>query len=514
MNEKNGNSKKDVKNLSKITENINAEETEESAKSKTPRKPLSRKKKRSIVSLFVTFCVIAAVVLVNIIASVLTSKFSALTADITSTNNFDVTDQSMEIVSKMKKKVGITFLTNRTAYEALDTYCKQTSVLASQLAQNSNGMISVDYVDLVQNPTYADKYDGEQLSTTDVIVSCGDKYKILTKNDLFNFEQYSETYQYISSSKSEQAIDNAIVTVTSDVSTKVALITDNCGSDYSYFKNTLVSNNYDVQEISIENGSLAEDVETVIVYAPSKDFTESAVEKLEKYLINNDKYGKNMIYIPYERHADTPNIDGLLSDFGMKLDDGLAFDMDTSMLMANSYYEGIACSYASDLYKDNIDKDDYPVLVGLARPIEITNEKTAVPLLTLSQESSGYSPFDAQEGKWSMTDAVTGNVCVMAQGVLGSDKGVSTLVVAGSHNMFIKAYLGSDFSNAEYIFNMLASLNGRDTSIITVTERVITDYDISLSQNAAFWIGFIVFALIPVLVLGAGLAVYLVRRNR
>lgn len=484
------------------------------AKKKTASKPLSRKVKRRMVSTVISVLMIAAVVIVNIIAGVLTPKYTAMTTDITSLRSFDMSDQSQKIASDIKKKVKITFLTEKSTYEAIDTYCKQTSVFAAQLSQTSEGMISVEYIDLIKNPTFTDKYADENLSTTDVIVSCGKKYKVLTKNDLFNFAQYSEQYQYIESSKSEQAIDNAIMTVTSDVSTKVALVIDNAGDDYSYLESTLISNNYEVKEVSLEKDQISTDFETVIVYTPSKDFTADAVKKLENYLVNNDKYGKNLIYIPYERHTDTPNFDALIDRFGMAVKDGLAFDMDTNRLMGSSYYDAIACTYVSDqYYMDHIDENS-PVLVGLARPVEVTDDRVAAPLLVLSSAGSGWCPFDAQDGKWSMTEAVTGKECVMAQGMLGNDNGTSTVVVAGSAYMFTQSYLSSDFSNSTYIFNMLADLNHRDTSVVTVKEKVISDYDLTLSQNTAAILGVALYGVIPLFILGAGLIVYWVRRYK
>lgn len=477
------------------------------------KKSLSRKAKHGIISLAVTCLVVVAVIVINIISVTLTDKYSVFTADITGMQSFNITEQSMKIAQETKKDTKITFLNSKASYESLDPYCKQTSTLANQLAQNSDGKISVEYVDLVKNPSFQNKYPDDNLSTTDVIVSCGDKYKILTKDDLFTFENYSETYQYIKSSQAEQEIDSAILTVTSDVSTKVALVTDNCTDDYSYFKSVLNTNNYEVTELSLLTEDIPADTDMVIVYAPTKDYTYDAVEKLEKFLVNNNRYGKNMLYVSYCKEADTPNIDALIRNFGMKLDDGLAFDLDTSRIFGNNYYDGIACNFASNQYTSSISSNAYPVIVSLSRPVEITNSDVAENLLVLSSQS-GYCPFDAKDGEWSMTDSVTGNVGVMAQGTLGNDTGKSTLIVAGSSSMFEKAMLGSSFSNQTYLLNMLADLNGRDNDTLTLEDKVITDYDLQISSQTANIVGVILYAIIPLLILGAGFVVFLMRRNR
>ena len=476
------------------------------------KKYISRRAGRRIFNLVLSLCVIAAIVIVNIIAGTLTSKFSAFTADITSMKNFELTEQSVKVAQNVTKPVTITFLMSKASYEAYDTYCKQTSFLAERMALTSNGMIKTEYVDLIQNPTFANNYSDENLSTTDIIVSSGKKYDVLDKTELFNFEQYSESYSIIKSSKSEQAIDNSILKVTSDESTKVAFITDTPTDDYSYFEQTLSSNNYEASTIKIESNTIPSDIQTLILYAPQKDFTPDALEKIRAYLDNSGKYGRNLLYIPSETKYDTPNLDSFIAEYGMEVGDGLAFDMDTNRLMSQSYYEAIIASYSSKLYRDNLDENSSPVLVGLCRPVYISNLDSMQSLLTLSDQS-GYCPFSAEEGSWSMTDAVVGDMCVMAQSQIGKDT-KSTIVLAGSKAMFTKPYLGSNYSNSTYIFDMLATLNGRSTDMVKVSEKVISEYDLSISQNVAMSLGVVVFAILPLLILGTGLVMHIVRRNR
>ena len=486
---------------------------EKSEKKKSGIKLSDRKTMHGIVSIAVSCLVLAAVIIVNIIASTLTDKYSGLTADITSVKSFDLTEDSIYIANNVDKKVKITFLTSKSSYEAVDPYCKQASYLANQLAQNSDEMILVEYIDLVQNPSYENNYPDVELSTTDVIVSCGDKYKILTADEMFNFESYDGTYSYIASSQAEQQIDAAILTVTSDISTKVALVTDNCTDDYSYLKSTLTSNNYEISEISLITDDIPDDTDMVIVYAPTKDYTYDAVEKIREFLENNNQYGKSMLYVSYRKGADTPNIDKLLSDYGMKVEDALAFDMDSSRIAGNSYYDGIMCSFASELYTENISENDYPVIVSLASPISVTDDKTAQPLLILS-EDSGMCPLDAVDGEWSMTDSVTGDVCVMAQGSTGTDEATSTVIVSGSTSMFEQSMLGSAFSNSQYVLDMFANLNDRDTDTIQLENKVITDYDLNISTQTANIVGVVIYAIIPLVILGVGIIIFLVRRNK
>ncbi len=480
---------------------------------KSPKKPLGRKTKKTIVSVVITVLSLTVIILANIIASALTEKYGIFTADITSMQAFELTEQSRQIAENVKKNVKITFLSEKRDYENRDPYCKQTSVIANELARHSDGKISVEYVDIVTNPTAASVYGDTSLSANDIAVSCGDKIKILKVSDLFTFEVYSAEYQYISSSQSEQVIDNAIVTVTSDSVTKTAIVSDNSSKDYEYFVQTLEENNYEVSELSLEDDEIESDIQMIIIYEPEKDFTENALLKLEKFLVNDENFGKNLIYVPDIKGIEHKKLDSFISMFGIGVTDGIAFEYDEgSRYYESNYYEYIVCDFGSDLYRENISKDRYtPVMTGLSRPLYIKNESVE-PLLVLS-EKSGVLPYTADDS-WSMENAVTGNICVMAQSFLGSDEKESSLIVAGSGTMFSEAYFVNALGNRSYIMTMLAQINNRSSEMISVSDKVITNFDIKADAATKFWIGFVIYALIPLMILGCGLTVYLVRRGR
>ena len=201
---------------------------------------------------------------------------------------------------------------------------------------------------------------------------------------------------------------------------------------------------------------------------------------------------------------------GGLDQIGMNI---TAFEYDDSQrYYQDNYYEYIICGFGSDLYRQNFSEKVYtPVMTGISRPINIKNEYVE-PLLVLS-EKSGVLPYDADD-TWSMEKSVTGNVCIMAQSYVGDENKRSTLVIAGSAELFSEKYFVSSLGNRNYIMTMLAELNGRSNEIISVSEKVITNFDINADARTRFWIGFVIYALIPLMILGCGLTVYLVRRGK
>ena len=491
-----------------------SEETKDKGQPEKPAKaPVSNKTRRRLVSICTVAVILVAIILLNVFATVLTNRFSVFTADITSNSAFEISDQSKEMAHKVTKDVTINFLSARNSYRSYDDYFKQAVSLAEQLAKESDGHIRVEFTDLVQNPSLESKYPDAKLAATDVIVSCGDKYNVLSKEDMFEFESYASDYQYISGSNAEQVIDEAIMKVTSDVVTKLAMITDYTADNFDYLRSVLKANNYECTDVSIETEDIPADTDIVMLLAPTKDYSKEATQKLGTFINNDNKYGKYMIAVAYRDETETPNIDALLSVYGLAFRNGLAFDMDTSRLVGTSYYSDIASSFISGLYLDGIDSQSYPVLISLAKPVVSTNNELFTPLIRLS-EKSGFCPFDADEETWSMPDSVTGKVYVAAAGGAGTDDNQSIVVALGSSIMLSETYLQSQFSNQRYMLNMLATFSGREPDSMVLEKKVITQYDITLSRSTNIVLGIMLYAVLPLLIVAAGFIVYFVRRRK
>ncbi len=478
-------------------------------------KGMSRKMKRGLVSAVISVMVLIAVILVNVVASIMTEKLPGLTADITGMKSFEISGKTRDIAQNLERKISVTFLSDRDTYVNIDPYCKQTAILAEAMAKCSDGMLDVNYVDIVRNPSFTDEYDGENLNTTDIIVASGDNRRILKVSDMFTFENYTGNYSYITSSKSEQEIDNAVLAVTTEELIHTAVIVDNASEDRSYFESTLKANGYSVTEINIASQDIPENTQFLVIYTPSKDISTASLNKITSFLGNGGKFGKSLLFIASPTQTGVlKNYGGLLYEYGMSLGEGFAFEADSNRINSSSdnYFDGVLCSYANELYTNNIADINRPVIAGYSKPVNIEDGNIAVPLLKYS-EYSGVCPFDADES-WSYLDAMVGNIPVLAQGTIGSDGNYSSVIVSGSDKIFTRAYYGSDYSNKPYLSTMLAAVNGRTPELVSIPEKVITAYDINIDRQTAVNLGFLVYAVIPVIILGAGFTMFLIRRNR
>jgi len=515
------NSKSEVKDYKTNSDGQNSKKK----KTKSPKAPRQKMSKarfnHTIGALVITAVVLVATILLNVVVSLMSDKLPGMSIDLTSTGAFQLSETSIKLAQNVKKDLKITFLDDKQSYRSKassNTYYAQVMAIAEEYGKYNN-KISAEYVSIVDNPNLENKYPQETLSADNIIVSCGDKYRILDQYDIFNVKSYYSTYSYIASSKAEEAFDGAILAVTSTESTKLAIVEDNSTEDFTYFKNILEQNNYELVSVKLEQEDIPKDAKMLIVFTPEKDFSKTAAKKIRTYLENNKEYGKNMLYIPSSKTYKTPNLDEVLSDWGITVGDGLAYELESSSVYGRNMYDGILCYMGSNAFTSKFDDNSAPVISSYARPITLDSNAETQSLLQYSSKS-GVCPSDADDS-YDFTGNAKGNIIIAGYGVNGifandkksSDK-ISTVFVFGSSTMFEKTILASTYSDQKYILAMLSESCGRVDQEITVEAKELTQYDVQIDNNSASVIGLVCYVGLPIAVICAGLIVFVKRRNK
>lgn len=515
------NSKSEVKAYNTNSDGQNSKKK----KTKSPKAPRQKMSKarfnHTIGALVITAVVLVATILLNVVVSLMSDKLPGMSIDLTSTGAFQLSETSIKLAQNVKKDLKITFLDDKQSYRSKassNTYYAQVMAIAEEYGKYNNN-ISAEYISIVDNPNFENKYPQETLSADNIIVSCGDKYRILDQYDIFNVKSYYSTYSYIASSKAEEAFDGAILAVTSTESTKLAIVEDNSTEDFTYFKNILEQNNYELVSVKLEQEDIPKDAKMLIVFTPEKDFSKTAAKKIRTYLENNKEYGKNMLYIPSSKTYKTPNLDEVLSDWGITVGDGLAYELESSSVYGRNMYDGILCYMGSNAFTSKFDDNSAPVISSYARPITLDSDAETQSLLQYSSKS-GVCPSDADDS-YDFTGNAKGNIIIAGYGVNGifandkksSDK-ISTVFVFGSSTMFEKTILASTYSDQKYILAMLSESCGRVDQEITVEAKELTQYDVQINNNSASVIGLVCYVGLPIAVICAGLIVFVKRRNK
>ena len=515
------NSKSEVKDYKTNSDGQNSKKK----KTKSPKAPRQKMSKarfnHTIGALVITAVVLVATILLNVVVSLMSDKLPGMSIDLTSKGAFQLSETSIKLAQNVKKDLKITFLDDKQSYRSKassNTYYAQVMAIAEEYGKYNN-KISAEYVSIVDNPNLENKYPQETLSADNIIVSCGDKYRILDQYDIFNVKSYYSTYSYIASSKAEEAFDGAILAVTSTESTKLAIVEDNSTEDFTYFKNILEQNNYELVSVKLEQEDVPKDAKMLIVFTPEKDFSKTAAKKIRTYLENNKEYGKNMLYIPSSKTYKTPNLDEVLSDWGITVGDGLAYELESSSVYGRNMYDGILCYMGSNAFTSKFDDNSAPVISSYARPITLDSDAETQSLLQYSSKS-GVCPSDADDS-YDFTGNAKGNIIIAGYGVNGifandkksSDK-ISTVFVFGSSTMFEKTILASTYSDQKYILAMLSESCGRVNQEISVEAKELTQYDVQIDNNSASVIGLVCYVGLPIAVICAGLIVFVKRRNK
>ena len=515
------NSKSEVKAYNTNSDGQNSKKK----KTKSPKAPRQKMSKarfnHTIGALVITAVVLVATILLNVVVSLMSDKLPGMSIDLTSKGAFQLSETSIKLAQNVKKDLKITFLDDKQSYRSKassNTYYAQVMAIAEEYGKYNN-KISAEYISIVDNPNFENKYPQETLSADNIIVSCGDKYRILDQYDIFNVKSYYSTYSYIASSKAEEAFDGAILSVTSTESTKLAIVEDNSTEDFTYFKNILEQNNYELVSVKLEQEDIPKDAKMLIVFTPEKDFSKTAAKKIRTYLENNKEYGKNMLYIPSSKTYKTPNLDEVLSDWGITVGDGLAYELESSSVYGRNMYDGILCYMGSNAFTSKFDDNSAPVISSYARPITLDSDAETQSLLQYSSKS-GVCPSDADDS-YDFTGNAKGHIIIAGYGVNGifandkksSDK-ISTVFVFGSSTMFEKTILASTYSDQKYILAMLSESCGRVDQEISVEAKELTQYDVQIDNNSASVIGLVCYVGLPIAVICAGLIVFVKRRNK
>ncbi len=491
------------------------------------KKPKNRKLTRGAMSILLTALFIAAVVLVNIILSVITDTHP-LYIDVTENASYQLQKETKEYLDEVKDPVDIYVLQKEADFESGDSSTYKYRVQANKLIHaidNNSDNITLHYVDLAAEPTFTTPYTQVDWTKSHaVLVTSGELYRAVDLTDLFTFDQ-DQYSQYgtivITGQKVEQALTTAIVNVTTKEKTKVTVLTGQGEQDLSAFTKLLENNAYEVETVSLLNESISDDSEFVIIYDPDVDLDDKAYETLTKWLDNDGKFGHNLFYFPNDQHelSDFPNLNALLADYGMEMQYGYIFENNSNYLIPGANHYLSVYDYAEDTtYTDGLRNKSIPVVMMLTMPISITDTTMAKPLLQSSEDSILF-PMDMKEEDVESFDPEKQVLNGAAIGIRndGTDESKnSSVVVIGSYDALTSNYLSiSSYNNAAYFVNLFNTLADRDDVSIVIEGKDPSANELGVtSMDAIAFPSILVRFVIPIAVLIVGLIIWIKRRHK
>lgn len=521
--------------LTETNETADTAETAEAAGSdKKPAKAKKAKKKFNVrsfkhgtLSAVLTVVFIAAVVLVNVIVALISERFDT-TADLTDTGIYSLSESTEKYVTEqLAGDVTVTVLKPEKEFEEKGTDYKQINEILKKMSMASSH-ITLNYLDLDQNPNYTSKFTGEKLDEDYIVVEseATGRHRIISPYDYFSFnEQYLQYYNYyvVEGSNIEQEAVAAMMYVSNDDLIRVAFTEGYGEEDSSALRELLTKNGYSVETVNLVNVSeIDPDIDIVVMYAPSMDVDNENITKLDRFLDNNAAFGKNLMYFASAQQPQTPNIESFLAEWGLSVGYSVVGQSDENYLISNytayahlqqicdTEYAGTA--YGSSLY--TFGADIRPVI-----QIWDGGSRGGVETQVLMQtyDKAFLYPLDlGEDEKFEYDEAESGifNDAVVAYKIHSDTQAMSRLAVFGSTQLSNSTFMSlSNANNQDFFINMFNYITGKEDSI-TIKTKAFTNVTFDMNAQTANVLAVVLCIVIPVVVIVLGIVIWVRRRHR
>lgn len=287
----------------------------------------SKSSRNGTYSVGLAVIVIAIAIVINLVAGQLPEKVRNI--DISNNNLYDISSVSTKMLKKLDKKVDLKVIAEQDSVDTrIKTFVKKYAALS--------GKVKVEWVDSVLHPSVLQKYntDGNV-----IVVSCDatGKSTTISFSDIIQSDYYS---YYTTGSASESSFDgegqltSAINYVTSEETSKIYRTSGHGEATFSSsVSDLLTKNNLETEEINLSmSPEIPDDCDLLFLYAPTSDITDDEKTIIEKYLSDGGK----IYLILGDTTSDTPNLDGIMSDYGLKKVSG--YIADTQRCYQGNYY--------------------------------------------------------------------------------------------------------------------------------------------------------------------------------
>ena len=524
---------------------LNDKEPEKAEKKKKSGKNPFKSKKFRHGSLSVVFTVmfVAAIVLINVIINLVLDRFD-ISADLTEGSIFTLSEESEAYIRSVNDSVTFYVTADRDTMKSSGEPLYEQIVEFLDKMADLNGGFEVKYVNLLTDPDFSNGYK-EDLQNYEIIVQSGktNRYRILemsgflrvTLSDGKTYPYSQQVAMYINygiytvtrySSIAEQELLSAIMSVSKEEQTVVTFLTGYGESDSSALEAILTANAYDVRTAEIEKTEAIDpETDIAVIYGPTKDYSLESVTKIDEWLSNGGKYGRDLVYVSTVESSPLPNISEYLSEWGLSVENGYVLQFDTDHV----FYSNSMLPLMQDLdiktdtdYYENLKAASGSVLIGYpVRPVtKLWEEQSNMANKTLV---SAYGdkcilyPFDAAED-WQPkeSDFSSYDVIVEASKVQyeGTEPHYSRLIAVGSDQLFVDYFTqASNYSNGELALTLFDTNSDSAGDTISVVEKSFTAETYQLDQSTQIGIGLTFAVIIPAVIIIVGIIVWAKRRR-
>jgi len=447
--------------------------------------------------------------------------------DLTPNRMFELTQDSIDFIRNIDSDVNIFVLNIED--EFVNTAKPFTFQINEVLRKYEafGPRINLEYVDIVRNPMFFARFSDLDMRPNQIIIESPEtgRYKLLGFRELLNIMTDQSGQASIRSSRAEQVITSTILNVSSKEQVRISFLDGYNPGDFSAFLTLMDMNNY---EIIFENLTTIPDIDPEATMAflvtPARDISEDDLRKLDRFLYNNNQYGKILFYVAGAQQtpmALMPNLAAWLEEWGIAIEDSLLFEMDMNFRFTlDDFLIGFVDFSDNEASMELSETSRFQELRAASfysRPITILfnerNARTVTPLLQTS-ELSGIYPEDGNLSEENLTGphpvlTLTTEIRYQAATPMRSHVLVSSSLTSFNQNVLSEV----NFANSEYFLNLMNTLADREDTI-RIQDKSFRMATIQVTADFIRNLLIIVVVILPLGVLSSGIFVWLRRRYR
>lgn len=499
----------------------------------------------------ITAVVIVAVIILNILMSVLSNK-GLLKVDLSLTGKNSITAENQEFIKNIDKEITVKVFSTANSYKdgtladfaenyktVVDdsNYYSQTITLLDLYSQ-LNQKINIQYIDFYSDETekYAESYPS--LFYGDMVVEYkidaeNTKSRLVTFDDIYSYSDssggasYGYSSYYIDGNNLETALSSAINTLISGEERELALLANHSNETYfdSLYSSTLKVNSFNLSKITDSIlTSIPDEIDVLVIAAPTSDFLPQEISVINQWLNNNEKLSRSLIFFPGVSMDKLPVLKEFLSEWGINYESGILYQTDSGQ-HADGDPTTMVCYANEGKMASEILEGESNIILGSNLAMNTAYEtysSRTTNIIASTNDMVAIKPSSASEDWKPASNAKLSsmpNLIITKEESVIDNKQYLGYVAAFSSIEFIY----SDWAQYDSLLNMDAAINtaiytsGMDSANkMTFVPKKITleSFSDKVTESSGFVIKLIFAVVIPVALVASGFVVWFRRKRK
>lgn len=451
----------------------------------------------------VTAAVIAGVILVNAIVSTIAAKMP-MKIDLTNNGVYEYSEQTKEVLAGIEEEVNVYALYPDSADGELAATIREYLTQYEQMNDN----IKVTYKDPYEEPAFARRY-GDEVEIGSVVVEQGERFRVIPLEKLYRENQYSGSV----SVDAEKQLTSALRYVTGmGQEIRVYFIKghNEYAGDTSALAAEFENEGYTVGETTISTDGIPEDADLLVSLAPSADFTAEERDALDAYLLGGGKaaFAFTAGTQPMER------LYAYLAEWGITVNSDFVVESDPSMAFRSQMGVPVpAPQIMEHSITEKLISGDISFIAPASCSLGISKNNpqyaTVTPLLKTSKDSRSVTDLTSATLEKKEGD-LSGPLTIAA--VAEKNESGRIFVIGSLQAIETQGLLNdSSYCNGDFVLNTFSYLTDKGDAM-NIRAKIISAEKLTMTEKQISITAVLVQYVLPLLILAAGLIVWLRRR--